>query len=234
MGEARSDGYSLRRWMILWTALILFILFFSMLVFVTIRIKIMYKHDEDDDLLEIRLYLAFIKVYTYKAPLIKIDEETAAIVLKEKHKSTTHKKKRQIITVQKMIKNIESFRDMLQKIFDFYGIMRRFLAKVSISDFKWHTEIGVGEAAHSAQLAGFIWGLKGSCIGFLSRYVKIKQLPSLNVQPDFQHLRSRIFLSCMISFRAGHAIIAGFMLLKQWKRKPKAMKVHSMNKHQMT
>lgn len=204
------------KWLVVSVLLLLIVLCIT-----KVRVKAVYKHQKDDDLFEVKVYLAFIKVYTFSAPLIRVDDDSASIIVKENHDLSVKKqKKRQVITPKKILENIEHFKDIMQRIIGFHRIVKKFLSKVSIHELKWHTEVGIGDAAHSAQLAGTIWTLKGSIIGLISHYLKIRSRPSLTVTPHFQGIHSRMFFSCIISVRIGHAIVAGLMLVKHWKKRP--------------
>ncbi|NEU29903.1 DUF2953 domain-containing protein [bacterium LRH843] len=213
-----------------WLIVVAIIFVLIVCIFVSkVSVKVVYKHDRDDDLLEARIYLWFIKVYTYSAPLIKIDDHSPALVVKEKHYTgLSSEKKRQVITPQTIINYLRKFKEFLQSIVGFHRIIKKFCGRISVHYLKWQTHIGVGEAAHSAQIAGAVWALKGSIVGIMSHYFKMKQMPNLYVQPYFNEWVSKITFSCMVSFRIGHAIVAGLMLLKHWKRRPKLSKVNSV------
>ncbi|TWI56960.1 DUF2953 domain-containing protein [Halalkalibacter nanhaiisediminis] len=202
--------------------LIILVVLFVLLMVTKLKIKIDYQHNQDNDLLEVNLSLWGMRVFKFKAPLIKIDEDSASLVVKEEEKiGNKNIKKTETITPQTIIDGIRRLKDFLLHIIGFHRIVKHFLQRVSVYDFKWYTDIGVGNAAYSAQLAGVVWSLKGSIIGLVAHYMKMKQMPKLNVQPRFQEVVSYTSFSCMLSFRIGHAIIAGLMLIKHWKKIPK-------------
>jgi hypothetical protein len=77
--------------------------------------------------------------------------------------------------------------------------------------------IGIGDAVYTGVAAGALWSIKGSIIGLLSNYLRMKEMPKLMVQPNFQQMITSTDLSCMFQFRIGYAILAGLKLVKWWK-----------------
>jgi hypothetical protein len=115
------------------------------------------------------------------------------------------------------MKTLKNTKEFIQRVFQLNIIVRKFFEKVSVKQFEWHTMIGVGDAAQTGIIAGAIWTLKGSIVGLLSHYLKLKQIPNLSVTPQFQLALIQTRLSCIFQFRIGHAILAGLKLIKFWK-----------------
>lgn len=184
-----------------------------LLLFVKVRIKIEYNYVGKNDALNITFFVAFIKVFSYNSPIIHAD-------------------KKETMTNETVVKKGKKL--FVREVRSFYSIVKRFLANVSIHDFTWKTAIGVGDAAHTAILSGGLWSLKGSVLGLLSRLVKLKQRPYLEVIPRFHDTYFKTFFSCMITFRIGHAIIAGLLLAKHQKRRLKSSSIHTMKEHHTT
>ncbi|MFC0473247.1 DUF2953 domain-containing protein [Halalkalibacter kiskunsagensis] len=217
-------------WMIVIGALILLGLF---IIITKVNIDISYRHNQDDDLLEVKVSLWRMRVYTFSAPVIKLDEDSASLLVEEEQKigMMESKKKKKPITPELILEDLRWLRDFLKHVVGLHNIVRRFLKKVSVNRFTWHSDIGVGDAAHTAQLAGAIWALKGSIIGIIGNSMRMKFMPKLSIDPQFQGVVSHTYLSCMFSFRIGHAIVAGLMLLKHWRRRPKMPKAESVEKN---
>ncbi len=210
----------------------LLIVLFVLVAVTKVTVKTTYRHQQDNDLLEVKVFLWGLKVYSFSAPLIKIDKDSASIIVKEKQKiGMKNIKKTDAITVQTMVDSFQHFKEFLRHVIGFHKIVKRFFQKVSIYDLKWHTDIGVGDAAYSAQLTGVLWTIKGSIMGLIGNYMKLKQMPKLSVHPHFQEVFSYTYFSCMISFRIGHAIIAGLMLIKHWKRRPTLTRPNSVEEN---
>ena len=204
------------------------VIMFGFILFVMItklNIEITYKHDEDDDRLIVQVFAWKVKWYTWTTPVIAIDKQSPSLIMKKKNRSVLGKDKEKVKitrrTIKKYIKNVQR---ILERIVGFQQIMKRFLCKVQIKHFEWKSFVGTTDAALTGTLLGVIWAIKGGIVGLLSFYLQIREDPQIHVNADFQNKQSKTSLSCIISFRVGHAIIALLMIIKQWKRKPLAYK----------
>ncbi|WP_332689866.1 DUF2953 domain-containing protein [Halalkalibacter lacteus] len=217
-------------WMIVIGALILLAF---VIVITKVNIDMVYRHNQDDDLLEVKVSLWRMRVYTFSTPVIKLDDDSASLLVEEEQKigMMESKKKKKPITPELILEDLRWLRDFLEHVVGLHKIVRRFLKKVRVNRFTWHSGIGVGDAAYTAQLAGAIWALKGSIIGLIGNSMRMKFMPKLSIDPHFQAVVSYTYLSCMFSFRIGHAIVAGLMLLKHWRRRPKMPKADSVEKN---
>ena len=97
------------------------------------------------------------------------------------------------------------------------SIIRKFLQKVSIKQFDWHSVIGAGEASITGMDDRGYLDSEGAILGLISNYFKLKVNPNLSVQPHFQLPVSQTSFQCMLQFRIGHAMFAGIKLIKFWK-----------------
>ncbi|MEW8986888.1 MAG: DUF2953 domain-containing protein, partial [Bacillus sp. (in: firmicutes)] len=112
------------------------------------------------------------------------------------------------------IKDLET---LIKHVVSMHKIIRNFLRKVSINDIQWHSVVGVGDAATTGTLTGALWSVKGSLLGLLSLYMRIKEMPKLSISPSFLRPVSETHFQCMIQFRIGYAMLAGIKLVKYWK-----------------
>jgi hypothetical protein len=208
-----------------WVILVLSILLllFILILFTKLTILINYYHHNDNDDLKIvfKIWFGLIK-YKINVPLIKVDDNSPSLIIKsnkqmgeaneESNNSDVNK-----ITTKDIENNFSNTKKLLNHVFGLHRIVRNFLQKVTIKSLEWDTLIGVGDAAHTGMITGAIWALKGSLIGLLSHYFKLKVMPKITVTPHFQATVMQTRLSCIIQFRIGHAILAGLKLFKFWK-----------------
>jgi hypothetical protein len=173
-----------------------------------------------------------MRIYTFSAPVIKLDDDSASLIVEEEQKiGKMESKKKKPITPELILEDLRWLRDFLNHVVGLHKIVRSFLKKVRVNRITWHSDIGVGDAAYTAQLVGAIWALKGSIIGLIANSMRMKFMPKLSIDPHFQTVVSHTYLSCMFSFRIGQAIVAGLMLLKHWRRRPKMSKADSVEKN---
>lgn len=209
---------------LIWVLIILFavILLLAAIMILKLTILIDYYHGNDDDHLKItfRALFGLIK-YKLTVPVIKIAEDSPALVVKEKVETGPNEKQKKDdkkkVTSEDMLKSYQDVRQLLKHVTDMYQIIRSFLKKVTVARFEWNTVVGVGDAAFTGMLTGAFWTVKGSILGIISSFMKLKTQPVIMITPEFNRAISETSLTCMIQFRIGHAIFAGIKLLKYWK-----------------
>ncbi|WML47292.1 DUF2953 domain-containing protein [Neobacillus sp. PS3-34] len=208
------------KWLLLALLILLFLLFIILFTKITIFINYYHHKDNDDLKVEFRALFGLIK-YKINVPLIKIDDNSPTIVLKEttqkSNNSENEKKDRKQFSAEDLLDSIRDTKELLEHVFKLHKIVKAFLGKVSIKQFEWRTIFGIGDAAYTGMLTGAFWAIKGSIVGLISHYMKMKQMPQLAVIPHFQQTVSQTQLKCIFQFRIGHAILAGMKLIKFWR-----------------
>lgn len=187
-----------------------------------VKVGINYFHAQDDDSLkvEFRVLFGLIK-YKLDVPLIKVDDNSPTIVVKEKAQKGEEEETKQKETMQfsanDLLNTLKDIKTLLEHVVSFHRIVRHFCQKVSITQIEWQTVMGTGDAALTGMLTGAVWTIKGSIIGIISHYFRMKNSPNLSVHPHFQLAVTQTSFKCMLQFRIGHAIVAGIKLVKFWK-----------------
>lgn len=197
--------------------LLLLVILFTKL---TIIVKYFHHHDDDDLKIELRAWFGLIK-YKVNIPLIKVDDDSPSIVFKGKTEMGSQKsessQKVGKVTPQKLLTSIKNFKEILEHVIQFHTVVRKFFRKISIKQFHWSSSIGLGDAALTGVFTGAFWSIKGSMIGLLSHYFRLKTPPELAVIPYFQQMILHTEITCIFQFRIGYAIGAGMKLVKFWK-----------------
>jgi hypothetical protein len=207
-------------WLVI--AFIMIILFILLIIFSKLTIRINYFHHNDNDELKIqfRIWFGLIK-YTINVPLVKIDDNSPSIVVKgntQMGDSTENKNpKEEQITQDDIMTKLTNAKELVQHVFNMNVILTKFIKKIIIKHFEWHSLVGVGDAAHTGIITGAVWALKGSVVGMLSHFLRLKEIPVLSVTPHFQLAIIQTHLTCIFQFRIGYAILAGLKLIKFWK-----------------
>lgn len=210
----------------IWWLIIGIILLIVMIPFLKINVNLNYLHDKDNDDLKLKVSTLFGLIsFRFEVPVIAVDDDSPSIVVKEEqHSSLSDSEKTDKFTAKEILRGIEKAKDFLEHIVGFHKIVSRFLSHVIIHHFKWHSVLGIGDAAHTAILAGVAWSIKGTVLGIISNYMKLKTKPNIIVEPLFQQISSHTELSCMFSFRIGHAILAALQVVKHRRKRPIATK----------
>ena len=186
----------------------------------TIYVRYYHKKDNDDLTIEIRLFFGLIK-FRKKIPLIKIDDNSPTIVVKDETEMGNSEEPLKEDTKQfgtnDIVNMLSNTKEILKHVVHFHRIIKFFFSKLTIKNIEWSTIVGLGDAAHTGMVSGAIWAGKGSVIGIISSYMKLANMPKINIYPQFQGIASETLFTCMIQFRLGHAMMAGIKLVKYWK-----------------
>ena len=210
--------------------LIIFFVLLFLLVITKITVTISYQHNGDDDLLKVKVKAWKFLTYTFSAPLIKVDKNTASIIVQEDQTvGGVESEKKVKITVDEMIEAFRKIKDHLRHIVGFHRIVRSFLKHISVQKFEWRSNLGVSDASYTGFVTGVAWTIKGSIVGLIGNYMKLHQKPIIMINPHFQTFVSQTDLQCMISFRVGYAMKAGLLIVKHWKRRPSPLRTTQEN-----
>lgn len=199
------------------------LLILLILVLITkVNISIHYSHRQDDDLLTIKARVWGIPVYRIEVPEISFDEDSSSLVYKQKKQAAKMKqqKSKKKVTKDDLLSKMKDFHRLLERVVGLHRIVRRFLSHIMIKELQWHTRIGMEDAAATGIAAGGAWMVKGNVVGLLDHYMQLVEPPQYSVEPNYEGSNSQTNLSCMISFRLGHAMGAAFQIVKFWKGRP--------------
>lgn len=208
-------------WLLVVLLILLLLFILIILTKLTIQIDYFHHNDNDDLKLEFKIWFGLIK-YKKHIPLIKIDDNSPSIVVKsnspkQQPQETTEDQTVHQIKPSDIVMNIKNVREIMTHVFNLKVVIRKFLKKISVKKFEWHTIVGVGDAAITGMVGGGLWAIKGSLIGLLSNYLRLKEMPHLTVTPHFQQAIIQTRITCIFQFRIGNAILAGLKMIKFWR-----------------
>jgi hypothetical protein len=206
--------------------LILIGVFIAVISATVLHINMIFCHEKDNDYIQIQLKIWFGLIrYHIKIPFLKVDKNPkmnqwnikyeAKVSKKNKEKTTAHTRKH--LTPEELIEKIHKGKELLKKVEDLQKIVKHFCQRISVDSLVWESAIGVKNAALTGILTGALWAAKGEFIGLLSKIVRLRAMPKLNVVPSFQATFTKTRLECMLHFRIGYAIIAGLKIIRFWK-----------------
>lgn len=207
-------------WVVIISCLILlFFLLLIAVIFSKLTITIHFYHYDKQSHLSLKFKFWKWLKYTIDIPLMEVDAENAGIKLKEEKQASGGETKDDTkeITAEDLLTSFKNMDELLKHVVSLYHIIRHFMSKIIVKQLRWHTVIGVGNAALTGVLTGGFWSVKGSILGVLSHYMKLKTRPDIAISPQFQFAVAQTSFICMIQFRIGHAMLAGFKLIKFWK-----------------
>ncbi|WP_031407636.1 DUF2953 domain-containing protein [Geobacillus vulcani] len=212
------------------------VLLLLLVAWMKVSVTIVFRHRQDDDEAKIVVRTLFgLLRYTVRIPLIKVDMDPDAPGVAFLHKkgmggTRGKEEKRGTVTPQKIADLFRQLKRFLEQVVDLHEIMKQFYRHVTITKWEWKTRIGTGDAASTGLLVGLGWSLKYMIIGAASRCMNMKTTPAVAVMPAYDRTASETMFLCMIHFRIGHAMVAGWRVIKHWrgrqppKRNPLAAK----------
>ncbi|MFP7171401.1 DUF2953 domain-containing protein [Terribacillus sp. 7520-G] len=105
---------------------------------------------------------------------------------------------------------VDLFAD-LQKIRDSFPYLLRITRNAELRQLRWHTRIGMSDAASAGTLVGLIWTVKGIVNQVIRSNFRIGEPFDIQVQPIFNNSTFHTSFQCIVSIRTGkamHAIIS--------------------------
>lgn len=207
------------KWLILVIAILLFI--FILIILTKLKIHITYSHKQKDDHFRLKLHAwGGIIRYTIKIPVIKVADDSASIVYKEEKGIDADNAGQEAVkefTAEEMVNSLENMKKFIKHVFGLHILVRKFLRKVKVKTFQWHSLIGTGDAVLTGICVGGSYAIKGSIIGLLSRYIRFIKAPIYSITPDYKKPSASTSFFCIVEFRIGHAIVAGIKIFRYWK-----------------
>lgn len=113
----------------------------------------------------------------------------------------------------KVMAQIDSIGEIVKKLQEIHSVLKKNLKKVKINQWRWHSQIGTGDAASTGIITGFAWSIKGMVVGIAGEYMHIINIPELEITPVFQGKGFASTCELTVSFHIYRSIITVFMLL---------------------
>lgn len=194
------------------------LIFVALLFVMKISITMRYKHDKDDDRLTIviRFLWGLVKIKK-EFPSIKVNKEDQTIDVKSESNVGKKEENKGKVGSEDVQNYFEQLNEIKKRVVGLQKIVRRFLKHVQVTEFRWKSVIGIKDAALTGIICGSAWAIKGSCITLLDQNLKLKIMPEIEVIPFFFQAESKTDLTCILSFRMGHAMGAAIRLLTYWR-----------------
>lgn len=223
MGENAMLGYPFG-WMIAAGLFFLLLLVIACSP-VVIRGHIKRVGDDDDAELRIRALLGIVN-YHWKLPEMKmkgIGMELKRELTAENIGGSESKVNKSNVNAKSIMQSIEWSHALLRHADDLLGWVRRTLGHIHVTEWKWTSAIGTGDAMWTAMLTGMAWSVKTTAIGVLSQLIRLEADPAMAVQPVYQapHFSTEGKFTAKINF--AYAIYAGFRISVKLKRAAKGM-----------
>ncbi len=121
------------------------------------------------------------------------------------------KKKIRVPGPAKMVKMLINYVRLAKK---YSPAVMYLLHRVHLHRFRWRTEIGTGDPAHTGFLTGAAWGVKGFLLNNACRLLSPDGArPLVAVSPNFERVGFSTALDCIFEVRFGYIILTGLRAL---------------------
>ncbi|MBO8137906.1 MAG: DUF2953 domain-containing protein [Desulfotomaculum sp.] len=206
------------------------------LTLIPLRIRIRYQQRNFNDLMTIEMSLWKLPPYKLAVSLINFSTSTGGAELK--YDSSVKKPGYLIRTVVTTLLGIPGKKDELgsenrifnlpfswkkiqrvtktqKKTFHYYWAAGKYLLNhVQCRYLKWHTKLGIEDAAVTGVATGLAWAAKTGLLSVLFKLVKPPlQRPELQVKPNFNSKELIMDLDCIFEVRLGYIMITGTKML---------------------
>jgi len=175
------------------------------------------KHNHDDYAkITVRLLYGIVRI-NYEIPSIVFRNMKEGFLVKTEHRmnhSRGEAKSNERVNKRKVQKWAKDVKIMLRATEALKLWIKQTLNRVHMTHWSWSTRIGVGDAAYTAVLIGWVWSIKSTIIGYLSYQIHFEQTPNLQVIPVWEdEMAFQTELDWKLKIRITAVLIAGFTLL---------------------
>ena len=137
------------KWLIIGIIILLLFILFILLSKIKLKVTFLYSEMEKQCLLQVKIWMIR---YTFDV-LERIEKQQKKTGQKSK------KLKRTADLIIKLWHNLIVW-GTDKKLQEVHTIVKDFLKRVKINGWKWHTQIGAGDAASTGIVTGYAWGQK--------------------------------------------------------------------------
>lgn len=199
---------------------VLLILIF-IVIFTRLTVDVQYVRDDENDGLRVRFKAWFgLLRYHINIPAVELKGWFSGVTVEQEQgvSEEKEKKRKRRFGPQQLREWLLSYRQTLHHIHNVKRIIHRFLKHVKLTEWIWHSRIGMKDAADTGMVTGAAWGVKSMITGFLCHRVRLCTRPSFDVEPFYYQNIFHTRFRCIIQFRVGYAIITGIRMLLNTKK----------------
>jgi hypothetical protein len=177
-----------------WIIGLVVVIMVAAICFSFIRGEIHYTREQNKGQLDIEIKAIFgVRIFRYFVPVIKTK-------LSEK-------------TKDKILDLFHMTKMLMQNTSHLYGWLKSMLLRVECTELIWITRVGVGDASQTAIVAGAVWGVKSSLLGFIMHFVQMKSKPRVDVVPQYNQPQFSTQFTGAARIRVIFVLWAGISLL---------------------
>jgi len=189
------------KWLVI--GIVLLLILFILLSKISLKVTFLYSEIEKQCLLQVKIWRIR---YTFDV-LERIEKQ------KKKTGQKIEKAEEEGGIENKVLAQLDSIGEIVKKLQEIHSIIKKFMKRVKINQWRWYSQIGTGDAASTGIVTGFAWSTKGMVVGVVGEYMHIIDIPVLEITPVFQGKGFASRCELTASFRIYRSIVAAVMLL---------------------
>ncbi|QIW19348.1 DUF2953 domain-containing protein [Bacillus thuringiensis] len=191
------------KWLIIGIGILLLTILFILFLKISLKITLLYTEIEKQCLLQVEIW-KFRYTFDVLERIKKQQKKTGQKIEKAEKEGGIE---------NKVMAQIDSIGEIVKKLQEIHSVLKKNLKKVKINQWRWHSQIGTGDAASTGIITGFAWSIKGMVVGIAGEYMHIIDIPELEITPVFQGKGFASRCELTASFHINRSIITVFMLL---------------------
>lgn len=190
-------------WLVIVMGIVLLLILFILFLKISLKFTLLYSEMEKQCLLQVKIWNI-----TYTFDVLERIEKT-----EKKTKQKSEKAEAEGGIENKVMAQLDSIGEIVKKLQEIHSVLKKNLKKVKINQWRWHSQIGTGDAASTGIVTGFAWSTKGMIVGVVGEYMHIIDIPELEITPVFQGKGFASRCELTASFHMYRSIITAIMLL---------------------
>ncbi|KEK18905.1 Yvgn And cofactor Nadph [Bacillus manliponensis] len=202
------------KWLLIGVVIVVIFLFVILLSKLSIKVSLLYTESEQQCLFEVKIWMVHF-TFDVLERMEKQQRKTEQKIEKAEEKGGAH---------EKFVAQLDSIEEIIKKLQHIHTMSKDFLQKVKINQFRWHSQIGTGDAASTGIVTGYVWSVKGIIIGLLGQYTELVHEPKLEITPIFQGKTVASKCEFTASFRIYRAVKTAVGLLMFMRRQSSSAK----------
>ncbi|MGG0237038.1 DUF2953 domain-containing protein [Bacillus rhizoplanae] len=196
------------KWLAIGIGILILFVLLILLSKLSLKISLLYTETEKQCLFQVKIWMIH---YTFDV-LERIEKQ------QKKTDQKIEKAGEEGGTEDKFVAMLDSIAEVIKRMQEIHTMMKGFLQKVKIKNWRWRSQVGTGDAASTGVITGYVWSVKGMIVGVAGNYMEIIDAPQLEVTPIFQGKTVASHCELTASFRiyrAVKAVVRIFVFLKQ-------------------
>lgn len=181
-----------------------------------VKLDVLFSREGEDDLFRVKA-VALGGLVRYKFEVSVMDWLGTGLALKREtvnlNKDELKSEQVRKINRHTLLAKYKKLQKLLKHTLGLHRWLLASMSRMHCDAVVWETQVGLGDAPETALTCGLIWSVKCSLLGYLFRYIKLHEKPTMAVKPLFNREHFETRFHCRLRIRFGMALLTGIQLL---------------------